>query len=326
MTIKIEIDTKDPKTRKFLIAIAVVIGIVIIGYAFSVINHEKVVVGENRTNGGNNTGTNGETAKNNETSTQNIGNEVKTNNGNELRFIVVGDPHIKSTSGSSSRGNARLAQVVNLIDQSNVDFAVFLGDIADDGKPKTYDIAKNIIANITKPYYTVAGNHDVLLGPTNFEAAFGSMEHLENVKGYQLIFPGIYFEGPNKLHWSFNFDIANKSMPTLVFIHGPTIEPPVDATTCNWGKDFFGYGQSMQPELNKFPGLIAEYTGHVHYDTDQTINGIRYVTVNGLIDKAGGCENAGPSQYVGYSRIKDGKADYMLIDYNSQFRDPFPDN
>lgn len=318
----IKIDIKDPKTRKFLIPIALVIGIIIIGYAFSTINHEKVVGGENRTNGSNHTGTNNKTAKNNETYNN---NEAKTNNGNELRFIVVGDPHIKSTSGSSSRGNTRLAQVVNLIDQSNVDFAVFLGDIADDGKTKTYGIAKNIITNITKPYYTVAGNHDVLAGPANFEAAFGSMEHLENVKGYQLIFPGIYFEGANKLHWSFNFDIADKSAPTLVFIHGPTIEPPTDATTCNWGADFFGYGQSIQPELNKFSDLIAEYTGHVHYDTDQTINGVRYVTVNGLIDKAGGCENAGPSSYVGYSRIKDGKADYMLIDYNSQFVDPFPD-
>ena len=150
------------------------------------------------------------------------------------------------------------------------------------------------------------------------------MERIVNVKDYQVLFPGIYFEGTNKLHWSFDFNKANKSLPTLVFMHGPTVKPPKDATTCSWGADFFGYGQSMQPELNKIPNLIAEYTGHVHYDTDQTIKGVRYVTVNGLVDKAGGCDNEGASEYVGYSVVKNGKADYMLINYNDPFADPFP--
>jgi predicted phosphodiesterase len=318
---KTKIDFKNPETRKVLVPLvlfALVISVVAIGYFISNAGNVQSV--------NNSTGENNTSIKNGEmVVVQNISNVAKVDNGQEIRFIVVGDPHVKSSSGGSDRGNTRLTQVVNFIDTSNVDFVVFLGDIADDGKTKTYNIAKNILKNSTKPYYTVAGNHDVLTGPGNFTTAFGNMQHLENIKGYQLIFPGIYFEGANKLHWSFNFDIANKNAPTLVFMHGPTVAPPEDATTCNWGKDFFGYGQSMQPELNKFSSLVAEYTGHVHYDTDQTINGVRYVTVNGLVNKAGGCDNEGPSDYVGYSRIKDGKADYMLIDYNSPFRDPFPD-
>lgn len=317
----IKIDIKNPTTQRYMILAALIVSVIIIGYAISSTNIDRI----NNTNGNNATIKNNEIVKNNGVATQNIDNTARINNGQEIRFIVVGDPHVKSSSGSSDRGNARLAQVISFIDTSNVDFVVFLGDIADDGKTKTYDIAKNILKNSTKPYYTVAGNHDVLTGAVNFEAAFGPMQHLENVKGYQLIFPGISFEGKNKLHWSFDFNVANKSSPTLVFMHGPTVEPPSGATSCNWGKDFFGYGQSMQPELNKFSGLIAEYTGHVHFDTDQTINDVRYVTVNGLVNKAGGCDNEGPSNYVGYSKIKDGKADYMLIDYNNQFKDPFPD-
>lgn len=257
---------------------------------------------------------------------------VKSNNTTELqsyqeiRFIVVGDPHIKSSS--SDRGNDRLKQIVNFADSSDVDFVVLLGDIADDGKNKTYDITIQILKNMTKPYYVVAGNHDVGSGPANFERYFGPMEHIENVKGYQLLFAGIYFEGKNKLHWSFDFNKTDKNKPTLVFLHGPTVKPPKDAVTCSWKVDFFGYGQTMQPELNTFPNLIAEYSGHVHYDTDQTINGVRYVTVNGLVDKAGGCENEGASDYVGYSVVKDGsgKADYILINYNEPFTNPFPIN
>lgn len=275
---------------------------------------------------GNNTASN-QTTKNNGTGQDKVVtySGVKSND-KEIRFIVVGDPHIKSSNSGSDRGNSRLEQIVDFVDSSNVDFVVLLGDIADDGKNKTYVIAKNIMKNSTKPYYTVAGNHDVAPGSGNFEANFGPMEHIENVKGYQLIFPGIYFEGNNKLHWSFDFGKVDKNVSTLVFMHGPTVNPPAGDATCNWGADFFGYGQSMQPNLDNFPGLIAEFTGHVHYDTDQTIKGVRYVTVNGLVDKAGGCENEGPSPYVGYSRIKDGKADYMLINYNDKFADPFPDN
>lgn len=296
-----------------VIALTLISGIFLIAYTVQPMNPSG-----NKYNANN-------TILSNATSVNN--NKIDNNqviNSQEIRFIVVGDPHVKSSSTGSDRGNDRLVKVIKFADSSNVDFVVFLGDIADDGKNKTYVIAKNIISNSTKPYYTVAGNHDVKSGSTNFETYFGSMEHLENVKGYQLIFPGIYFEGETKLHWSFNFSKANISEPTLVFMHGPTVEPPKDINSCNWGPDFFGYGQSMQPELNKFSSLIAEYTGHVHYNTDQTISGVRYVTVNGLVDKAGGCDNEGPSPYVGYSRIKNGNADYVLVDYNGQFKDPFP--
>jgi len=248
---------------------------------------------------------------------------TKYNNFQEVRFIVVGDPHIKSTNGGRNGGNDRLKQIVNFVDSSDADFVVLLGDIADDGKNKTYDIAKTILKNMTKPYYVVAGNHDVASGSINFEIHFGPMEHIENFKGYQLLFPGIYQEG-NKLHWSFDFNKTDKNKPTLVFLHGPTVGPPDSAISCKWGVDFFGYGQTMQTELNKFSNLLAEYAGHVHYDTDQTLNNVRYITVNGLVDKAGGCENEGASDYVGYSDVNNGKVDYALINYSEPFKDPFP--
>ncbi len=311
--IDIGIYLKDRRVQYTMIALALISGIIVITYAMQPLD-----------SGGNDNIVNNTTSPN-ATNFNNNKIDNKVVNGQEIRFMVVGDPHVKSSSSGSDRGNDRLRKVIKFADSSNVDFIVLLGDIADDGKNKTYDIAKGIIQNSTKPYYIVAGNHDVKPGSGAFEAHFSSEEHLENVKGYQLIFPGLYFEGETKLHWSFNFSKANISAPTLVFMHGPTVKPPTNIKSCNWGPDFFGYGQSMQPELNKFPSLIAEYTGHVHYDTDQTINGVRYVTVNGLVNKAGGCDNEGPSPYVGYSRIKNGKADFMLVDYNGKFEDPFPD-
>lgn len=253
-------------------------------------------------------------------------------NPNEIRFMLVGDPHVKSSSGGvEGRGNERLRSIVKFADKSDIDFIVFLGDEADDGKNRTLGIVKNILNNLTKPYYVVAGNHDIIVSPNLFENYFGPMEHVENVKGYQLLFVGIWNEtnyinpkthGKVILHWKFDFNNSNKSMPTIIFSHGPSVNAPMNATACNWGT-FFGYANTMQPELNKFSNLLAEYAGHVHYDTDQTINGIRYVTVNGLVNKAGGCENEGASNYVGYSDIKNGKVDFALINYSEPFKNPF---
>lgn len=245
----------------------------------------------------------------------------KTNNNTsglkEIRFITVGDPHVKSRNIDTG-GNERLVQIVNYVNNLDIDFVVFLGDIADDGKPKTDEIAKNIFNNLTKKYYTVVGNHDIFTSPNLFESYFGPMEHIENVKGYQLLFVGIRNETENgkiKLYWSFDFNKTDKNIPTIVFLHGPTIGPPPECPSCKWG-EFFGYADSIQPELDKFSNLVAIYSGHVHYTSDQQVNGVRHITLDGLVKTNAGGISALPSDEIGYSIIKDGKLEYKLIKYN----------
>lgn len=235
-----------------------------------------------------------------------------------IKFIIIGDPHAKS-NGDTNRGNERLEQIVGFINKQDVDFSVFLGDMADDGTNKTNKMVKLILNKMEKQYYVIAGNHDILESPDIFEANYGLMKHIDIVEGYQLLFIGIYDEivnGKRILHWSFDFNKANKNLPTLVFIHGPTINPPSICNRCKWGKNFFGYGQSMKPELDKFTNLIGVYGGHVHYNSDQTINGVRHITINGLIHtKNTGGLDASPSDEIGYSIIQGNKIDYKLLTY-----------
>ena len=241
--------------------------------------------------------------------------EQKQENIKEIKFVVIGDPHIKSHNEIDG-GNERLSQIINKVNQLDIDFVVFLGDITDDGKNKTFELTKKILINMTKPYYVVAGNHDILVSPKNF-AQNWPMEHTEIVKGYQLIFIGISNETVNdkvKLSWLFNFSNADTNIPTIVFLHGPTIGPPSDCTNCNWG-EFFGYGMTIKPELDKFQNLIAVFSGHVHYNSDQTFNGVRHITLNGLVKKNAGGISATPSDKIGYSIIENRKLNYSLIKY-----------
>ena len=236
----------------------------------------------------------------------------------ELKFITVGDPQIDLVTMD---GVERLKQVVSFANKSDVDFVLFEGDMTDDGTARSNDMVRSILKNLNKPYYVVVGNHDMYISPKIFESYYGPKEHIENVKGYQLLFIGINDrkneEGNvTKLNWSFDFSKADKDKPTLVFIHGPVRSIPTGCLYCRLEKDILAYGYGIRPELEKFANLIGVYSGHVHYDSERMINNTRYVTVNGLVDvTVRGITIAHASNKVGYSVIQGNKSYYDLVSY-----------
>ena len=270
------------------------------------------------------------------------------NNG-EIKFITVGDPHIKSGNSISSGGNERLAKIVQFIDSSDVDFAVFLGDIGNTGSAKDYDEAKRILSNMTKPYYTIAGNHDVKYCTPQpdgtitdectynqavmYEKYFGPQTKLVDYKGYQFIFAGIkaYYKNKNGKYiedhfdWIFNFDRPDLDLnkPTILFMHGVLTQSP---DPCNdWEPGFTRYGESMLPYLYKFNHLIATYSGHVHFDSEQIFDagnskGVEFITNDALVDAigaGGGACSIPAGNYVGYSDINNGVLDYKFVPYDA---------
>ena len=248
------------------------------------------------------------------------GPHIENHNGEskELKFITVGDPQINL---KSLDGVERLKKVVSFANKSDADFVLFEGDITEDGTRKSNDVVKDILKDLNKPYYVIVGNHDMYVSPEMFESYYGPMEHIENVKGYQLLFVGINDrkneEGNvTKLNWSFDFSKVDKDKPTLVFIHGPVVDIPTGCLYCRFEKDILAYGYSIKPELEKFSNLIGVYSGHVHYDSERMINNTRYVTVNGLVDvTVRGITIAHASNKVGYSVIQGNKSYYDLVSY-----------
>lgn len=236
----------------------------------------------------------------------------------ELKFITVGDPQINL---KTLDGVERLKKVVSFANNSDADFILFEGDMTADGTRKSNDEVKNILGDLKKPYYVIVGNHDMYISSNMFESYYGPKEHIENVKGYQLIFVGMddrkNEEGNvTKLNWSFDFSKVDKDRPTLVFIHGPVVDIPTGCLYCRFEKDILAYGYSIRPELERFTNLIGVYSGHVHYDSNRLIGNTRYVTVNGLVDvTVKGITIAHASNKVGYSVIKGDKSYYELVSY-----------
>lgn len=256
-------------------------------------------------------------------SNQSTENIVKDITG-DIRFIIVGDPHIMADNKDnikniSDMGNKRLGQVVNFVNKSDVDFVVLVGDMADDGTIESNELVKDILKNLNKRYYVVAGNHDILVSNDMFEKYYGPMERIEYINGYQLLFIGIYQEDDRSgLKWSFDFSKADKNAPTLVFVHGPVTDLPIECIHCQIkNKQVLEYAKNIRTELNRFNNLIGVYSGHIHYDSNQIINGTRYVTINGLNNFrfANYIKVVNFSDKVGYSTIKDGKSYYQLVSY-----------
>lgn len=241
----------------------------------------------------------------------------------DLKFSVVGDPHVSADiddKNISDRGNRRLEQVVNFINDLDTDFVVFIGDMADDGSRKSNDLVRDILKDLNKKYYVVAGNHDIIISDKIFERYYGPMERIEYINGYQLLFIGIEKIIKNDIthKWSFDFSKADKKAPTLVFVHGPVVDLPLECLHCQIkNKDVLEYAKDMKKELDKFTNLIGVYSGHIHYDSDYVIGGTRYVTVNGLNNFRfhDYFKVVNHSDKIGYSAIKGDKSYYTIMGY-----------
>lgn len=261
----------------------------------------------------------------------------------EVRFIDVGDIHLSSTNQVTID---KLTKVINIANQSNVNFVSFLGDFVDASlSAPSWQIVRSKLNQLIKPYYAVSGNHDV--GSSNCISPCPPIPTGSNIECSFHTYLGIWpdqvhvFNKSNKIFniiipatcgistdpkWYLNFNrVIDKTLPTLVLSHGPISSPPVTPGTYN------GYMLSnpsdIRIQLNKsnFPNLLACYAGHIHYSSYNVINGVTYVTEDNL-------SGTGPStNYVGYTRIRDNYiVDYAQIRYQNddgtqaQFIDPFP--
>lgn len=243
----------------------------------------------------------------------------------DLKFVVVGDPHIKALDNNDT-GAERLRSIIEKVNNMDVDFVVIVGDITDMGTGKEYQLSKNILGELKKPYYMVIGNHDIMKSDDIFKEYYGSPEKIETVKGrntgdtYQLLFIGTRADRDSEgnitnLYWSFDFNKTNKTAPTLVFAHTPIRCPSSVYISCKLNENKLIYGKSMEPELDQFANLLGVYSGHIHRDSEEAINGVKYVTVNGLVYIGIAGIFAQASDDIGYSVVKDGVIYYQLIPY-----------
>jgi hypothetical protein len=253
--------------------------------------------------------------------------------GSTLRFITVGDIHT-DYSGALNR----LKTIVSFIDQSDVDFAVYLGDISGQiggsgCSLSSYNAVKTELEKSNKPYFILAGNHDtsqclssIVCNQTdgNYIKVFGYYHKVTTINNYQIIIASWC----NTSSLSTLFNQTDKNKPSLVFTHGPVLcGNNCGTTNCkcnnnsNWATYFDDNFGMKTNHLNQFTKLIAVYSGHVHDFYNQICNNTRYV-IEHLT--AGSTCSTSTSNYIGYTKVNtDYTTQYARLNYNNNFVRPF---
>lgn len=196
--------------------------------------------------------------------------------GPAFRFIITSDLHF--SDGRPLPGN-RISNFQALVNSQNPDFAVFVGDLADEGKPNDYALFRNFTDALTKapaggggslPWIAAVGNHDLYnngwrsyrtqVGPSYYRVTVG------NVSIYGLD-SGNGTLGQAQLN-RLQSDFAGDSRPKIVLCHYPIR-----------GNDGYVYYRLTNPReradlLDLFARnqVKAVFVGHWHYSFDTDCN------------------------------------------------------
>ncbi len=179
---------------------------------------------------------------------------------------------------------------------SDVDSVVILGDICDrKGSEEEYAFAKQFLSRLTKPFYLVTGNHDVLYEQDSFvqgrrmgfseeravklnrfRETFGLKEiyYSKKVRHYLLVFLSIdnlysnYHAAMSQeqLKW-FEAELdANKTTPTIVFYHAPLKGTLTGSNVVALFNHFFAAQPAgeIKKIIHRNPQVFMWVSGHIH--------------------------------------------------------------
>lgn len=165
-----------------------------------------------------------------------------------ITFITISDSHDEF---------GELSQAVDKINElSGIDFAVHLGDFANKGLLKEYEMYSDIVSSVSVPLITCMGNHDYLSnGGSIYAQMFGDFNFSIEYGGVQFVFfDGTHFESGKQpdLEW-LDQEMRLSSSSKVILSHIPP-----------WATDYSDdETEQFKILLESHPVLLAVH-GHEH--------------------------------------------------------------
>jgi len=233
-----------------------------------------------------------------------------------LRIGIFADLHAHDTN-SPGEGHVytnydeRLQAFVDAMNTWPADLVIELGDFVNGtyvmGTPfgeeariaSILDDAESIYARVTAPRYYVLGNHDVyslskdeFLNCTAADSTYGSFD----VGGYHFVILDAQYnkkgEDLNHAFWVvqetipqaqldwLRDDLSATDLPTIVCVH-QQLNVNFDILA---GGPEIANAEEVKPILHDSGAVIAVFQGHAHKNAYSCIDGIHYITFEGLLD------------------------------------------
>ena len=238
-------------------------------------------------------------------------------------FGLIADPQYWDGPASGTRYYAdstqKLAEAVETINQSNVDFTVQVGDLIDRDSA-SFDKILPILNQIKGPRYNLLGNHDFPSGLSSEKAVslldmpneyydvtyqkwrfimldnndislYANEPGSADYKEAERILEGLRNEGADNAQ-TWNGALGEEQMTWLN-------ETLADADEKGQKAIVFGHmpvegghtenawdAPAIQEALESHNNLVAYINGHYHAGAYQVVNGIHYVTLKGMVEQA----------------------------------------
>ncbi len=159
------------------------------------------------------------------------------------------------------------------------DVVIVTGDVADDGKPGSYRLAKKLLSSLHMPLFLVPGNHDQ---KDNLAAAFPEHLYLSQrltvgdnsyvcytvedysvrLVGLDTVTPGEHGGGlgPHRLSWLDRTLAERPNIPTLIFMH----HPPFPSGIGHMDLEPFRGRRKLASIIRHHPHVERITCGHIH--------------------------------------------------------------
>ncbi len=229
--------------------------------------------------------------------------------GRGVRFGMVTDIHHADLDVNGTRyyrdSLSKLAECVEFMNEQQVDFLIELGDFKDQGptEMETLEYLREVEAVFQRfngPTYHVLGNHDMdrlskkqfLAGITNDGIEPGRSYYAFDKNGFRFIVLDANYtsNGHDYDHGNFDYrdtsipngqlewltsELAEGSAPVVVFVH-----QLLDGDDALCVKN----SEAVREILQSSGRVRAVFQGHFHEGRIQTLAGIHYYTLKGLIE------------------------------------------
>ncbi len=155
------------------------------------------------------------------------------------------------------------------------------------------------LLSVGKPLICVAGNHDLnILSRQELSAIIGQPLYRSfDLGGYHHIIldgtrdadGGLHRIDKTQCEW-LEHDLAHNTLPALVYCHYPLDEQSLESNyyfKMKPERAFISNKQEVRKILETCGRVIAVFNGHLHFAHEETINGIRYITVPSFSENDG---------------------------------------
>lgn len=208
-----------------------------------------------------------------------------------MRIVQISDTHISREHQSRTADLKRCIEAINALDPQP-DIVVHTGDVAHDGHPDEYGIARKLLDKLSVPYFVLPGNRDnrqelirTFQDGRHIRAGMDFVQYSVESFEARLVFLDTASRKSNKgrfcqdrLAHAERLLSGETTRPTLVFLHHPPFE--VGTIPDPFQFESWAEVEALEALLAKHDGVRRVICGHVHRNVEGTVGSVPAIAIS----------------------------------------------